>query len=132
MANDAKRNAANEPEAKAGAANGAASSTPAKRPHFGPGSKFHGVKGRSGGKQGNTNPQRHGLYSGKLPKGCMYIETRVNCLRRQLEEAVIAAKGEINIVDAAAINSAVKWERHGLLAAHWLRKQTDKLSTAEL
>jgi hypothetical protein len=46
-----------------------------------------------------------------------------------MEAAIIAAKGEINIVDAAAINSILKWERHGLLAAHWLRHEADKLST---
>ena len=43
----------------------------------------------------------------------------------------MAAKGEVNIVDAAAVNSILKWERHGLLAQHWLRKEADKLSAGD-
>ncbi len=34
-------------------------------------------------------------------------------------------------MDAAAINSILKWERHGLLAAHWLRHEADKLSPSD-
>jgi hypothetical protein len=71
------------------------------------------------------------MRGGKLPKGCQYIENRVNALRRQVEEALIAVKGDIGIVDAAAINSILKWERHGLLAAHWLRKEADRLSASD-
>jgi hypothetical protein len=93
--------------------------------------RFCGKPGRSGAPRGNTNAQRHGLRGGKLPKGCQYIENRVNALRRQVETAVIEAKGEIGVVDAAAINSVLKWERHGLLAAHWLRHEADKLTAAE-
>jgi hypothetical protein len=97
--------------------------TPTK-PRFGKGSG-------SGARYGNTNGLRHGMRGGKLPKGCRYIENRVNALRRQLEAATIAAKGEINIVDAATINSVLRWERHGMLAAHWLRKEADTLSTSD-
>jgi hypothetical protein len=104
---------------------------PAKRPSFGPGSAFVGKKGRSGGKKGNVNAQRHGMAGGKLPAGCVYIERRCNALRAQVEQAVLALKGEISIVDAAAVNSILKWERHGLLAAHWLRKEADKLSAGD-
>lgn len=71
------------------------------------------------------------MRGGKLPAGCQYIENRVNSLRRQVEKALIAAKAEIGIVDAAAVNSILKWERHGLLAAHWLRKEADQLTPAE-
>jgi hypothetical protein len=71
------------------------------------------------------------MRGGKLPKGCQYIENRVNALRRQVEAALIDAKGEIGIVDAAAVNSVLKWERHGLLAAHWLRHEADKLSASD-
>jgi hypothetical protein len=71
------------------------------------------------------------MRGGKLPKGCQYIENRVNALRRQVEAALIDAKGEIGIVDAAAVNSVLKWERHGLLAAHWLRHEADKLKPME-
>ncbi len=94
-------------------------------------STYCGKKGRSGPKKGCTNAQRHGMKGGKLPAGCAYVENRVNSLRRQIEDAVVELKGEINIVDAAAINSILKWERHGLLAAHWLRKQVDELSAGD-
>jgi hypothetical protein len=71
------------------------------------------------------------MYGGKLPKGCQYIEKTVNALRRQVEAALIAAKGAISIIDAAGVNSVLKWERHGMLAAHWLRKEADNLSVME-
>lgn len=102
-----------------------------KAPNYGPGSRFKGKAGRSGPPKDNANAQRHGMRGGKLPKGCQYIENRVNALRRQVEAALIEAKGEIGIVDAAAVNSILKWERHGLLAAHWLRHEADKLSAGD-
>jgi hypothetical protein len=71
------------------------------------------------------------MRGGKLPKGCQYIENRVNALRRQVEHALVETKGEIGIVDAAAVNSILKWERHGLLAAHWLRHEAGRLSATE-
>jgi len=96
-----------------------------------PRKRFCGVKGRSGAPKGNTNAIRHGLKGGKLPADCQYIENRCNALRRQVEAALIAVKGAIGIVDAAAVNSVLKWERHGLLAAHWLRKEAAKLNPSE-
>jgi hypothetical protein len=60
-----------------------------------------------------------------------YVEHRINAFRRHLESEVVATKGEVNIVDAAAINSACKWERHGLLAQHWLRHEAEKLSCTD-
>jgi hypothetical protein len=86
---------------------------------------------RCGPPKGSANAQRHGMKGGKLPRGCQYIENRVNALRRQVEDALLALKGEISIVDAAAVNSILKWERHGLLAAHWLRKEADKLTAGD-
>lgn len=114
----------NAPESEPKGANAAA-------PNFGPGSRFKGVKGRSGAKKGNQNSTRHGMKGGKLPPGCGFIEARCNDLRRQVEAAVLGVKGVISITDAAAINSILKWERHGLLAAHWLRKEADKLSAGD-
>jgi hypothetical protein len=96
-----------------------------------PNRKGGGKKGRSGPPRGNANAQRHGMSGGKLPPDCVYIEHRVNALRRRLEEAVTALKGEVNFVDAAAINSVLKWERHGMLAQHWLRHEAENLSVAE-
>jgi hypothetical protein len=103
---------------------------------YGKGSNFHGKGRAEGGKTGihykdNAFAMRHGMRAGKLPKGCEYIEVRCNLLRRDVENAVLELKGEINLLDAAAINSILKWERHGLLAAHWLRMEIDSLSASD-
>ena len=87
---------------------------------------------RKGGAQPeNTNSVRHGFYAGKLPGHLEYIEKRVNKQRRELEALVIARKGDVSVMDAAAINSVLKWERHGVLANHWLREQDATLSAAD-
>ena len=83
------------------------------------------------GNVGNRNAQRHGLRSGKLPLKCGYIENVVNKLRRVLEDALVDLKGQIDIVDAASINSACKWETHGQLARFWLRHEVEQLSPAD-
>jgi hypothetical protein len=101
------------------------------KPRYGPGSGFHGKCGRSGPPVGSQNAARHFLKAGKLPKKLQYVGHRINQFRRHLEEAVAAVKGEVSIVDAAAVNSACKWERHGILAQHWLRCEADKLSATE-
>jgi hypothetical protein len=78
---------------------------------------------------------QHGLRAelrvGKLPAKLQYVEHRINAFRRKLEEAVVYVKKEVCITDSAAINSACKWERHGLLAQHWLRHEADKLSAGD-
>ena len=74
---------------------------------------------------------RHGLRAGKLPLQCASVEVAINGLRRQIEDAVLAAKGSISLTDAAAIDSAIKHERHGQLALWYLRKHFDKLSPIE-
>jgi hypothetical protein len=88
-------------------------------------------RNKGGAPKGNTNAARHYMQGGQLPKEMRYIEHRVNAFRRHLEEAVTSNKGEITITDGAAINSALKWERHGLLAQHWLRREADKLSAGD-
>ena len=94
-------------------------------------------KNKRGGQPDNTNGIRHGLLAGKLPAHLAYVEKRTNAFRRQVEALVIDLKGEIGVMDAAAINSVVKWERHACLALHWLRKEeatmspTDRLKFSE-
>ena len=102
-----------------------------RKPRFGKGSGFHGKPGRSGPPLRNRNNLRHGLRAGKLPPKCQYVEHRVNDLRRQLEDAVVSVRGEVGIIEAANINTAAKWERHGLLAQHWLRHEVEKLTPTE-
>lgn len=94
---------------------------------FGKGSGFVGKTGRSGPPKGNANNLRHGLKAGKLPADAKYIEIRLNIVRRNLEQTVIAAKGEISLPDAAAIQTCIRWERHAALAQRWLTKQYEEL-----
>ena len=93
--------------------------------------RFCGKPGRSGPPAGNTNALRHGLKAGKLPKQAQYIEHQMNRLRRELEDAVMQAKDEVNLLDAAHIQTAIKWERHGALALRWLRLEGDTLKPAD-
>lgn len=86
---------------------------------------------KRGAQKGNRNGLRHGLTAGKLPKGCQYLENQLNGFRRTLEDIVLSVKGEISLPDAASIQTALKWERHGALALRWLNKQGDKLKPME-
>jgi hypothetical protein len=83
---------------------------------------YCGKKGRSGPAFGNINAVRHGLKAGKLPKDARYIEFRLNAFRRTLEEAIVAARGQVTIPDAAYVQTAIRWERHACLAQRWLVK----------
>ncbi len=84
-------------------------------------------KKKVGAPRNNRNAIRHGLKSGSLPKDCRYVENRLNDFRRKLEDAVLAAKGELSIPDAACIQTALRWERHANLAQRWLTKEYDEL-----
>jgi hypothetical protein len=66
-----------------------------------------------------------------LPANLQYIEHRINGFRRHLEDEVSSKKGSVGIVDTAAINSACKWDRHGLLTQHWLRHEAENLSAGD-
>ncbi len=88
-------------------------------------------KGKVGAPKGNRNALRHGLRCGMVPSKAKYVEHAVNALRRTLETALLELKGDVSISDAAAINSACKWEMHGQLSRYWLRHGIDKLSSME-
>lgn len=102
--------------------------TPAKRA-LSP--DFHGKKGRSGPPKGSTNAAKHYMRAGKLPKCMKYIETRINGFKRHLEALVLDARGEVTVTDAAHIDTAAKWERHGCLALRWLRTEGENLKPSE-
>jgi hypothetical protein len=86
---------------------------------------------KRGGQPDNRNSLRHGLRGGQLPRDARFIEFRMNAFRRKLEDAVIESKGAISLIDAASIQTAMKWERHGALALRWLTKEGNKLKPAE-
>jgi hypothetical protein len=94
--------------------------------------RFCGKQGRSGTPKGNQNNLRHGLRAGQLPKDAKYIEYRLNAFRRTLEQAVLVIKGEVSIPDAATIQTALRWERHGCLAQRWLNKKYAELKPTDL
>jgi hypothetical protein len=71
---------------------------------------------------------KRGLIGGRLPKGCHYIRRLSEQFRRDLEASVCAIKGEVGISDAAAIQTAMRWERHALLAQRWMSELFDKLT----
>lgn len=83
-------------------------------------------KGKPGAPKGSMNAFRHGLKCANLPKSCRYIFHRLNSLRRILEAAVLESKGEINMVDGAAINTAIRWERAAQLHERRYRLEPDK------
>lgn len=85
--------------------------------------------------RGTVSPQRlaarHGLAGGALPKGCKYIQSRCDSLRRQLEDEVLRVRGTVSLSDASCIAVAVQHERHRALAGRWLRLNESKLSASE-
>jgi hypothetical protein len=81
---------------------------------------------------GNSNAVRHGLKAAKLPKDAKYVEHQLNRLRRELEAAVVDAKGEVSLTDASIILTAVAWQRHGALSQRWLRIKGDDLKPEQL
>lgn len=89
------------------------------------------MNGKARTRIGNRNSMRHGLRAGKLPHDCQHVEIQCNLLRRQLEDAVVTARGEVTLLDAANIQTAIKWERHGALALRWLRVQGDQLKPTD-
>jgi hypothetical protein len=91
----------------------------------------------AGPPKGNANALKTGRYAttslemltgrhspafqtAKLPEAVKHITKKVNALRKTIEWAVFAAKGEIDIVDAATIQTIVRAECHARLCSRWL------------
>ena len=74
---------------------------------------------------------RHGLRAGQLPKGAAYIKRECDTLRREIEQAVLEQHGEIGLYQAAVVQSAMRWERHGLLVQRWLRMEAGTMDAAQ-
>ena len=41
---------------------------------------------------------------------------------------MLAARGEVGILEASGIATAVAWEKHGMLASRWLRRSYGELN----
>lgn len=88
------------------------------------------IKTKVGAPRGNTNAARHGMTISRLSLGNMpprWANVGRVCseLRRALENAVAELRGEVNLTDAATIQTAVRYERHAQLAQKWLRDNPD-------
>jgi hypothetical protein len=79
----------------------------------------------------NTNAMKHGLMAGKLPPGCSYIRTAVGKLQAALQAATLQVHGELDVYRLALIHSAMRWERHALLAQKWLRDNAGTMNAAD-
>jgi hypothetical protein len=66
-----------------------------------------------------------------MPKGCRRYESQLNDLRRKLEDECIEVHGEVSLVHALAILTAMRWERHAVLAARWLRIEGGAMSASD-
>lgn len=98
---------------------------------------------KGGAQKGNLNRYRHGLrQTGACgdrrilvlptsPARDRWADRLVDALRRKWEQAVIEQKGELARADEEAIQTAAKWELHSIRAGTWLRRDHDKMTTAE-
>lgn len=86
---------------------------------------------KRGSQIGNRNSLKHGLTSGRLPPGSSYIKRAMGRFVAAVEEAVVDAGGELDVMTAATIQSAMRWERHALLAQRWLVQAFGELSHAD-
>lgn len=86
---------------------------------------------RVGAPVGNANRTRHGMRGAGLPPGCGHIQRATCAFRREVEAAVLEARGEITLVDAASINTAFRAERHAQLAQRWLAVEAESMTPAD-
>jgi hypothetical protein len=64
-----------------------------------------------------------------LPKGCGYIQRECDQLRTVIETVTADAhEGQISVLQAALIQTAIRWERHASLAQRWLRLECAQLT----
>jgi len=71
----------------------------------------------------NVNRAAHGLRACRLPRGCGYVAKEASRFRKSLETAVADVYGSVDLRRAAAIDEALKWHTHSLLASRWLRRE---------
>lgn len=82
-------------------------------------------------RRGGPNNLRHGLRSlaiGNVPKGSTWIKSLVSQFRRLLERTVLDQHGVLDVYRRCLIQSACRWEQHGLLAQRWSRTSFESLT----
>jgi len=85
------------------------------------------------GTYGNTNAAKHGLRMAlpRLPKGCDHVRKQTDALRHVLEGALQTRGRDVGPYEAACIAACCKWQRHGSLAAKWLRQRAGEMTDAD-
>lgn len=83
------------------------------------------------------NRLRHGarlsrLSLGNLPKPLRRVSSEARQYRRDLEEIVIAVKGEVSPIDAHHIDAAAGYQLHGAIVRWLLLHRLDTMTTAEV
>ena len=83
------------------------------------------------------NRLRHGarlsrLSLGNLPKPLRRVSSEARQYRRDLEEIVIAVKGEVSPIDAHHIDAACGFQLHAAIVRWLLLHRLDRMTTAEI
>lgn len=76
--------------------------------------------------------RRRGLVLGELPGKYKWASSLVASFRSFVEGEVLAARGEITLMDSALISTACRAERHGLLCQKLLKDNHATLSPPEI
>ena len=74
---------------------------------------------------------RFGLMIGGGPKATRYVTAKLCKFREALEQAVVSVHGEVSLLHAAAISTALRWERAAALSTKWFREQGDKMDVLD-
>jgi hypothetical protein len=79
---------------------------------------------------GEQRALKHGrrcqaLAIGKMPRKFSYIRRQLMAFKNQLDAALIKAKGQIDLIDAATVQTCLRAERHARLCERLLATETD-------
>jgi hypothetical protein len=88
-----------------------------------------GTSGKVGAPVGNENALRHGLRSQRLGRKLEYIARQTIIFRRHVETAVLSARGEIGVFDAAVVQTSCEWLCYALKVKRLLRLNDDTLNS---
>lgn len=96
-----------------------------------------GKPGRSGAPKGNFNALKVGsdvrrLTVGELPKTMTTIKREGRAYRRDLEAAVVKAKGEVNLTDSHLIDTAAAATIQAGICRWLLRHKIEDMNTSDV
>lgn len=92
---------------------------------------------RGGAPLGSRNAARNGtklnrLNLGLLPRGMRRQEANARRYRRELEQAVVDAKGEVNLFDAHMINECVTAELHAAVCRWLFQTRLERMQPSDI